>query len=319
VLTLRYSEYTEDMQKSSRVTYCGIFTVLNIFIFLSIARHTQDCIESEQYAKRTSLTTLLLNASTDLALCLWHMKLAMSYFITFDFMVLASLWSFSLYMMTQHRLVQLVWKAQHEDVSAQGWRVLMRQHSAFNTRFFIGVITLISIGYIFDFLVLGLIFLLHASWIPQIVRNAVEGYKQSWRSQVYIQLTLARFALLYYIFGCPSNFLVWRPKYWYVALLFFLMAFQLTVLKLQSSLGPRFFVPHRFRPQLYSYFRTLEEEGGDEARECMICLSPFTKQTDCKTMHTPCGHCFHEECLKRWMDVKMQCPTCRSELPIVEE
>ncbi|RWW25637.1 hypothetical protein GW17_00010013 [Ensete ventricosum] len=30
---------------------------------------------------------------------------------------------------------------------------------------------------------------------------------------------------------------------------------------------------------------------------------------------TPCDHCFHSGCLQRWMDIKMECPTCRRSLP----
>jgi hypothetical protein len=30
---------------------------------------------------------------------------------------------------------------------------------------------------------------------------------------------------------------------------------------------------------------------------------------------TPCKHYFHQKCLIKWMDVKMECPTCRATLP----
>jgi len=37
-------------------------------------------------------------------------------------------------------------------------------------------------------------------------------------------------------------------------------------------------------------------------------------------MKTPCNHKFHEKCLKSWMQVKLECPTCRRELPpIIQE
>ena len=32
-------------------------------------------------------------------------------------------------------------------------------------------------------------------------------------------------------------------------------------------------------------------------------------------MKTPCQHEFHISCLVNWMKVKMECPTCRRELP----
>ena len=37
--------------------------------------------------------------------------------------------------------------------------------------------------------------------------------------------------------------------------------------------------------------------------------------TDRDYMVAPCNHLFHDECLRRWMEVKMECPTCRAPLP----
>lgn len=35
-------------------------------------------------------------------------------------------------------------------------------------------------------------------------------------------------------------------------------------------------------------------------------------------MRTPCGHKFHVPCLLNWMAIKMECPSCRSQLPSLE-
>jgi hypothetical protein len=35
-------------------------------------------------------------------------------------------------------------------------------------------------------------------------------------------------------------------------------------------------------------------------------------------MKTPCGHKFHVKCLVEWMGIKMECPTCRARLPVIE-
>lgn len=32
-------------------------------------------------------------------------------------------------------------------------------------------------------------------------------------------------------------------------------------------------------------------------------------------METPCSHKYHKVCLERWMQMKMECPTCRAMLP----
>jgi len=48
--------------------------------------------------------------------------------------------------------------------------------------------------------------------------------------------------------------------------------------------------------------------------------NPFFKQLadrKCEFMRAPCGHSFHTVCLLNWMDVKLECPSCRSRLPSV--
>ncbi len=48
--------------------------------------------------------------------------------------------------------------------------------------------------------------------------------------------------------------------------------------------------------------------------DCVICMTEVVV-VDRDYMVTPCLHLFHEECLRHWMDVKMECPTCRALLP----
>ena len=37
-----------------------------------------------------------------------------------------------------------------------------------------------------------------------------------------------------------------------------------------------------------------------------------------KIMRTPCDHKFHIPCLKRWLNIKLECPTCRKQIPSLE-
>lgn len=108
------------------------------------------------------------------------------------------------------------------------------------------------------------------------------------------------------------------------------MTTQVALLMGQSWLGPRFFIPKRFLPPKYDYFRAdgplsggVEGDGGsprdvetgDGGMECVICMNVVDVQQPKARMLTPCNHYFHPACLQRWMDVKMECPTCRAALP----
>jgi hypothetical protein len=49
--------------------------------------------------------------------------------------------------------------------------------------------------------------------------------------------------------------------------------------------------------------------------ECSICFDAIDVRDRRQYMLAPCDHLFHRDCLIRWMDQKMECPTCRRELP----
>ena len=44
-----------------------------------------------------------------------------------------------------------------------------------------------------------------------------------------------------------------------------------------------------------------------EEKECPICLNEMND-----TVHLPCGHAFHSDCILNWIDTKRNCPICRS-------
>lgn len=60
---------------------------------------------------------------------------------------------------------------------------------------------------------------------------------------------------------------------------------------------------------------TVESELGSPDLDCPICYSPIDVHNCKGYMLAPCDHIFHRECLEQWMDVKMECPVCRKELP----
>lgn len=49
--------------------------------------------------------------------------------------------------------------------------------------------------------------------------------------------------------------------------------------------------------------------------ECSICYDDIDVRNRQQYMLAPCNHLFHADCLKQWMDVKLECPICRTQLP----
>lgn len=44
--------------------------------------------------------------------------------------------------------------------------------------------------------------------------------------------------------------------------------------------------------------------------ECAICLEDFKKGEEC-LVFSVCGHTFHCDCIKHWLEEKPSCPICR--------
>ena len=49
--------------------------------------------------------------------------------------------------------------------------------------------------------------------------------------------------------------------------------------------------------------------------DCVICYNEIDINNRTGYMLAPCDHLFHKDCLVQWMEVKMECPICRHELP----
>jgi hypothetical protein len=116
---------------------------------------------------------------------------------------------------------------------------------------------------------------------------------------------------------------------------------------MQGVCGPRFFLLGIFFPAPHKYMiavkKLKKDREGLEEEElvCPICYGELDEDPEAtvrntatdpnnpggdaaralvakpikKCMVTPCKHYYHPSCLKQWMDQKMECPTCRQELP----
>ena len=53
------------------------------------------------------------------------------------------------------------------------------------------------------------------------------------------------------------------------------------------------------------------EELAGMDNTCIICLEEIKKAKRLK-----CGHIFHLNCLRRWLEQNVQCPTCRDKIEL---
>lgn len=150
-------------------------------------------------------------------------------------------------------------------------------------------------------------FILNSCLIPQIFHNvnhpSVQKGKMPFYLLVFLQHTVLSWYFVMYsksVTFFHSPFLFWSN--------FVYSLLQILILYFQTKFRGDFFMPSKFKSQLFNYHGSYEVGS-----ECPICLFPLEENDS--VMVTPCHHCFHQECLERWMEQQLVCPVCRSELP----
>ncbi|XP_018806371.2 RING-H2 finger protein ATL66 [Juglans regia] len=61
--------------------------------------------------------------------------------------------------------------------------------------------------------------------------------------------------------------------------------------------------------------RSLEDQKSMVQAECCICLGVFEDGEKVKVL-PPCRHCYHSECVDRWLSGHSSCPLCRASLGV---
>lgn len=65
--------------------------------------------------------------------------------------------------------------------------------------------------------------------------------------------------------------------------------------------------------QLINKLKRLPDINGEDLADstCIICLEEINKAKKLK-----CGHAFHLNCLRRWLEENVACPTCRENIEL---
>ena len=309
-------------QLRPRQVYSLLMSGLYSLLVFALAKHSHDCSNSSLHARKTSLLFLLWNAVLDATLAAWHLKEACEHAAAFYYMTLAALWNGLVVMMVHSRVVKLVWRAQTQrtDYSVAQGVVVVWSYVAL-----VGVTCVLTV---WPELVSVAAIGLQGFYIPQIVRNIQYGYRRSQHPLVYWLVVLSRVLFLTYHFACPANFLKYQPRPYTALLASSFLILQVLCMGLQDRFGVLWFVPKPFRARYASpYHKSPHEEAklSTTDLECVICMTslslPGAKdvQNSNRTLHAPCGHRFHSDCLGRWLDLKPDCPTCRAHLPPVTD
>ncbi|ETW52205.1 hypothetical protein PFUGPA_05820 [Plasmodium falciparum Palo Alto/Uganda] len=273
-------------------------------------------------ASRISLISICLNSLIDIfesLLLLYEVLLSKLLLIHFILMILLK---FLLFTIMEVRYVLIVWKANHQHEVNEGWEHMQRKLSKLYKYYYGSIFLLILLFYyVFPFFPYILL-ILYLCWLPQILLDIWRGQRNSVDIKFVFILSLCRLYLPIYIYLYPHNIfqldnfsqLIDTSNTMFSILIIFIVFIQCIYMLLQRIYGPRYFVNIDLLPHVHNYYKTIDVNFEAGIPECVICMYDIVLKPN-KYCVTPCYHIFHEKCLQQWMDIKLECPTCRGPLP----
>ncbi|BBN11396.1 transmembrane E3 ubiquitin-protein ligase [Marchantia polymorpha subsp. ruderalis] len=321
-LTVNATSVNVEVYYNKAVNYTLMVTFISFLQVLFLIRQMEHS-NTQSGAAKVSLLMIGQQAIMDAYLCLLHLTAGILVESLFNAFATAAFFKFVIFSIFEMRYLLAIWKARRPVNSGEGWEAMRRELSVLYSRFYGFLLGGILIMYELHSMLRYILILFYSFWIPQIVANVVRDSRKPLHPHYILGMTVTRLAIPLYTFGCPNNFMRVETSFsWCIGLIAFMFS-QAAVLLLQHYMGARCFIPRQCLPEKYCYYRRVDRSslapGGEDeilVVDCVICMAAVDmagRSTEC--MVTPCDHFFHSGCLQRWMDIKMECPTCRRPLP----
>ncbi|XP_031500766.1 transmembrane E3 ubiquitin-protein ligase FLY1-like isoform X3 [Nymphaea colorata] len=315
-IILNATSINTDVYYNKAVNYTLMVTFVSFLQVLLLIRQMEHS-STQSGAAKVSLLMIGQQAIMDAYLCLLHLTAGILVESLFNAFATAAFFKFVVFAIFEMRYLLAIWKASRSMNSNEGWETMRRDLSTLYSRFYGILLGGIVVMYEMHNFLRPLLLVLYSFWIPQIVTNVIKDTRKPLHPYYILGITVTRLAIPLYIFGCPNNFMRIDTDWnWCLCLMIF-VGVQAIILLLQHYLGSRWFIPRQILPEKYNYHRKIEQ-STNHASDCVICMTAIDlSQHSDDFMVTPCEHLFHSGCLQRWMDIKMECPTCRRPLPPV--
>lgn len=294
----------------------NLCTILEIRAFISqtaTGRPLQVCVYS--------IGAIALCGIVEAALIV---GLGMTYSLEFNTFSIVSLFKFVTFTLLHVSYLGALWKARLPR-DADG-NVDSAKITQLYIRFY--MVTLIALLFVARFWTqLPVIVIFgQCTFAPQIVYDIYHGHRNSVTTSFVVLISICKLLPPLYLYGCPYTLFTGDPmphvpgndghgNPW-IAITLAVCALGLMGLAIsQRAFGPRWFTPMICLPHVYNYVRQVDLKDG-QPHECVICMSDIDTSLSISELSvTPCDHVFHKPCLEQWLEIKMECPTCRADLP----
>lgn len=239
-------------------------------------------------------------AVLDSYLCLFHVTTGILIDSIFSAFVTAAFFKFIIFSVFELRYLLLIFKARNPRAFQEGWDVMRQALSSFYTRFYASLLIGVVLIYNLRSNPAALILLMYSFWVPQILWSAIQGHRSPMLMTYVFGMSATRLVFPLYLLACPSNFFHSQPMPHIAVLAVLWVGAQALVLFCQRLWGPRFFLPKRFLPASYDYYRVMPSQDGADCAICMAAVGPGGQSgdQDSDRVTTPCDHAFHLGCFK---------------------
>lgn len=303
---------------SKAINYTLVVSIIN-FIQVALIIRQMERTNTQASAAKVSILTIALQAILDAYICLSHLTGGLVVDTLFNAFATVAFFKFVMFSIFEMRFMLTIWKARR-PASFETWNSTRRELNILYSRFYLCMLAGILLLYEWQKFLPVLSIGFYSFWMPQIVENAMQDIRKPLMPQYILGMSITRLFIPCYFLGCPQNFLHLDQHLQVCFTLVGWVGLQTTMLLTQHYYGPRWFVPRRFLPEKYDFYRQVDldmtvETGGSSDIDCVICMTPVDVKNRRSRMVTPCDHFFHPECLERWMEIKLECPYCRTPLP----
>ena len=309
--------------------------------------------ENVQMALNVDLITVFIQIMWTALICGVNFFLSLTYEpLTYEY-GMPSMIYFTLFSIFLLRILLVGWKSRYIELMFNDMAQFRKKLFKFYLIFYCLLLgTLISIKLWYTYFIFTF-FLFGGTWVFQIYYSAKKGTKPPMPFSYIFITSLFKILIPIYLKAYNNNIFSLRPSYLKVFICISFVFIEAVIVSLQKLLGPKFFIPEKYRERAFDYYKS-EEEIPDNAKnnECVICLENLDnlavnnqdeeedeafksnsnyieklammiqkwnkKKHNKPYMKTPCGHVFHSKCLETWLEIKNECPYCRQRIPPLE-
>ena len=308
--------------------------------------------ENVQMALNIDLITVFIQIMWTALICGVNFFLSLTYEpLTYEY-GMPSMIYFTLFSIFLLRILFIGWKSRYIELLFNDMAQFRKKLFRFYLTFYCLLLcTLVSIKLWYTYFIFTF-FLFGGTWFFQIYYSVKKGTKPPMPYSYIFITSLFKILIPIYLKAYNNNIFSLRPSYLKVFICISFVFIEAIIVSLQKLLGPKFFIPQKYREQVFDYYKSAEDiPEVNKTNECVICLENLDnlainnqeeddeifktsgnyieklaimiqkwnkKKNNKPYMKTPCGHVFHTRCLETWLEIKNECPYCRQRIPPLE-